>query len=249
MRRKEKDGVIWLEFDLLADMPGIKHGVFLRHGGFSTGAYGSLNFSPYVGDDPLAVERNHAKARDIMQVKTLATAYQCHGTQVHEIKTNPQTDLKGDALMTACPGIGLTVYHADCQAAIIYDPVQHAVANVHAGWRGNVQNIYAEAISAMQRTYQSKPQDLLVCISPSLGPGNAQFINYRTELPEHFWPYQVKPFFFDLWEIGKMQLIQSGILPQHIEIAEMCTYGNPQDCFSYRQCKVSGRHGTIVALL
>ena len=173
---------------------------------------------------------------------------QCHGKDIVEVSHCTLQPLKGDALTTSDRGIALMIAHGDCQVAIIYDPIHHAVTNVHSGWRGSVQNIYAEAILHMKTAYGSKPEDLLVGISPSLGPTAAQFIHYRTELPESFWEYQIKPDYFDFWAISKAQLTQAGVLPHHIEIAGICTYSNPQDYFSYRFNRTTGRNGTVVIL-
>ena len=138
--------------------------------------------------------------------------------------------------------------HADCQAAIFYDPVHHALANVHSGWRGNVKNIYQTTILKMASVFGTKPQDLLVGISPSLGPQHAEFKNYKVEFPEHFWSFQVCPEYFDLWAIARHQLEEAGVLPYHIEIAGICTYANKEDCYSYRRDKVTGRHATLAML-
>lgn len=249
MQRKSQQNVEWLEFDLFADLPRLRHGVFLRHGGVSTGQYSSLNLGALVGDNPDHVATNRENVFNLLQINCLASMRQCHGKIIHEIVSIPEDPPQGDALTTAVAGIGLMVLHADCQAAIIYDPIHHAVANVHAGWRGSVQNIYAETVCFMKQKYHSRPQDLLVGISPSLGPEDAQFINYRTELPEEFWQFQInKPDYFDFWAISQHQLMQCGVLPHHIEIAGISTYSNPDDYFSYRRSPVSGRHGTIVVL-
>lgn len=249
MQRKSQNGVEWLEFDLFAEIPQLRHGVFLRHGGASKGAYTSLNLGLLVGDDPSHVAANREKVSTILQLQHLAWMRQCHSKTINEIHSISEEPPQGDALTTCIPGIGLMALHADCQAAIIYDPIHHAVANVHAGWRGSVQNIYAETIHFMQKRYHSRPQDLLVGISPSLGPEDAQFINYRKELPEEFWEFQIdKPDYFDFWAISKHQLKQCGILPHHIEIASISTYSNPENYFSYRRSQVAGRHGTIVVL-
>ena len=121
--------------------------------------------------------------------------------------------------------------YADCQIALIYDPVNHAAANIHSGWRGSVANIFQEAILGMQQNYGSHPSNLLVCISPSLGPDEAEFIHYRKELPEPFWDYQVRPTYFDFWSITEAQLQAAGILPHHIEIARISTHANSKDFF------------------
>lgn len=249
MIRKEKKGICWLEFDLLTDRPEIKHATFLRHGGFSAGPYASLNMGDRIGDDPTVVENNRKIALDILGVSKVAWLCQCHGKAIHQVSVKDSSPpLQGDALTTSDSSIGLLIGHGDCQAAIFYDPVHHAISNVHSGWRGSVQNIYSETIQYMAKAYGTRPADLIVCISPSLGPLSSQFVNYRKELPEIFWPYQVKPDYFDFWAISRMQLIDCGVLDAHIEIACMDTYANEKDFYSYRRDGVTGRHATIVSL-
>lgn len=250
MIRKEEEGVEWLEFELLTEIPRLKHAIFLRHGGHSTGIYSSLNLNPYVGDANESFSKNVERVKDILNLPCLIWTQQEHGKHLSRITSpSPREMPKGDGLTTSCPGIGLMISHADCQAAIFYDPIHHAAANVHAGWRGSILNIYAEAIGFMKGHYGSQPQDLLVGISPSLGPANAQFMNFQTELPQSFWTFQPTPAYFDFWAISTMQLLESGILPAHIEIAGISTYAHPEDFFSYRRKHVTGRHGTVVALL
>lgn len=243
----EVDGVQWLEFELLKPFPKLKHAVFLRHGGVSTGNFVSLNLSDSVGDDPRSVAANREKARGIVGAKSLLFSKQVHGCVVVEARS--EGEFTCDALTTDVPGVGLAVTHADCQAAIFYDPVHHAVANVHSGWRGSVGNIYAETVQFMQRRYGTKPADLHVAISPSLGPEKAEFVNFRTELPEAFWEYQVKPFHFDFWQISRSQLEACGVPEHHIQIAGICTFSVTEDYFSYRREKITGRHGTAVVLM
>lgn len=254
MQHVQQDGIEWLEFDLLADIPSLKHAVFLRCGGVSPKPYDSLNASYDVGDDSKYVKQNLERIQSILQKGcpqpiVLKWAKQCHGKQVALItQQSPQEMINYDALMTKDSGIALLIKHADCQAAIFYDSKNHAIANVHAGWRGIVQNIYAETIQAMKRQFGSHPADLLVCISPSLGPDDAEFIHYNQELPEEFWEFQVKPTYFNFWDISENQLQAAGILPHHIEIMKISTLSNPKDFFSYRGQSVTGRHATCVLL-
>ena len=56
-----------------------------------------------------------------------------------------------DALFTTEKGVGLAITHADCLAVIFYDPVHEAIAVIHAGWRGLVQNILARTVDALHR--------------------------------------------------------------------------------------------------
>lgn len=250
MRRLKKDNMEWLEFDLLADIPSIRHAVFLRSGGSSQGCYASLNASYNVGDDPINVASNRKKIQELLNVPTITHTNQVHGCGVDIIESKNSCDEKeSDSLITSTAGIGLMITHADCQSALFYDPKNHVIANVHAGWRGSVQNIYQHTITAMQKTFHTDPSNLLVCISPSLGPESAEFIHYNNELPEEFWTFQVKPNYFDFWAISENQLINAGILPHHIEIARLNTYSNPTDFFSYRRDKITGRNATCVALV
>lgn len=250
MIRKNQNGVHWLEFEHLANCPRLRHGVFLRHGGDSQGSYASLNLCDTVGDNPAHVKANIGKAAEIMHASNLIGSRQVHGKDICLVPPKAYLDMPPcDALATPYSNVGLMIRHADCQAAIFYDPIQHVLANVHCGWRGSVQNIYAETIRFLQVKFGSDPENLLVGISPSLGPENAEFINYRDELPEDFWPYQNKPNYFDFWAISEMQLMKCGILKEHIEIARICTYANSEDCYSYRRTKIRGGHGTIAILI
>lgn len=246
MIRKKRGSVEWLEFELLAGYPYLVHGCFLRHGGVSKGAFHSLNVGGGTGDDPKAIEHNRQILSEIMGVDSLIGGKQTHGTHLIECPSeDPQLELSCDGLITRHSHLGLLIKHADCQAAIFFDPTRYLIANVHCGWRGNVQNIYAKTVAQLG----GDPKNLLVCISPSLGPTAAEFKNYAQELPSSFFPFQSSPTYFNLWEISRAQLKAAGILPQHIQIAEMCTYLNADDFYSYRRDKNTGRHGTLVALI
>jgi polyphenol oxidase len=252
MIRKKKGQLEWLEFELLAEIPDVVHGVFLRHGGVSVGPYRSLNIGGGTGDTPDLPDRvaeNRRRIFDALQIQKCVGGKQVHGNEVAWVKTSDQEIGECDALITDQKEIGLMIKHADCQAAIFYDPVHHAIANVHAGWRGNVKNIYGATIEKMRQAFGSQPQDLLVGISPSLGPQRAEFVHYKTELPEEFWEFQLRPLYFDLWAIARHQLKTAGVLEGHIQIAEICTHTQADDFFSYRREKVGGRNATIVTLI
>lgn len=258
MIRFKKNGLEWLQFSHLSEVKKIAHGIFTRHGGISEGNVSSLNFGSinsqgaFFRDIPSNIYHNKTLVKQVLNIKELYSSYQCHDINIILENESPYQHTApntGDGLITSNTQVGLLINHADCQAAIMYDPINHAVANIHCGWRGNVKNIYQNAIQRMQSCFGSKPENLLVGISPSLGPQAAEFRNYQKELPESFWQHQIKPTYFNLWEISREQLKAAGILVHHIEIAEICTYNNPQDWFSYRYNKDSGRNATVAALL
>lgn len=245
MIRKKSGPVEWLEFELLSEFPHLVHGVFLRHGGVSAAPFNQLNIGGGTGDDPIAIAHNRSLMLDALKLKKIVSGKQTHGVQIVEVPSDdPQLEESCDGLITKSAQVGLLIKHADCQAAIFYDPIRRIIANVHCGWRGNVQNIYSKIVERL-----GHPEDLLVCISPSLGPDFSEFKNYETEFPASFLPFQKKPTYFDLWEISRAQLEEAGVLAHHIQIANLCTHANSTDYFSYRREKITGRHGTVIALI
>ena len=244
----DKSKLGWLEFDLLKGRP-LAHGVFARGGGTSVGPYKSLNVSDSVGDQPDCVKVNRERIRHTLNADHLIIPHQEHGVNIVRItKNNAHQTHHADAIFTTEKKIALGVTHADCQAAIFYDPEHHAIALVHAGWRGNVQNIYAKVVDALKHQLGTDPRHLIACISPSLGPDHAEFENYKKELPQDFWSFQVKPHYFDLWQVAKMQLSGCGISDKNIEIANLCTFCN-EDYYSYRRDKTTGRNATVAVLI
>lgn len=243
MKYNSNKGISYLTYSLLDT---ITHASFLRHGGTSKEPFDSLNFSISAGDNPADVKKNKLAACKACGIHQLCSLHQVHGDKIHEAVANQ--NFKGDGLVTNQPGIGLIVMHADCQGALFYDPIRKAIAAIHCGWRGNVCNIYQKTVEKMKQLYNCNPEDLRVAISPSLGPSASEFVNYRQELPSCFWPFQVRENYFDLWAISKMQLCNAGILEKHIAIARVCTYNNPNDFFSYRRAKKSGRNASMIAL-
>ncbi len=250
MLRKEREGLQWLEFELFADYPHLKTAIILRYGGVSQGPFATLNLNYHVGDEPGHVEANLNKVSSLLKFPRLIWGKQVHGAHLeHLSKEKAWPEIPCDGLTTSQSDLGLLIHHADCQAAIFYDPVQHALSAVHSGWRGNVQNIYAHTVQNMQSIYHSNPADLLVGISPSLGPENGEFIHFREEFPKSFWSFQIKPNYFDLWAISEWQLKECGVLPHHIQVARIDTYAHPEDYFSYRRSKIRGGNATVAMLL
>src|SRR5437016_7018194 len=199
MLRKERDGLTVLEFEKLQDFPHLRHAVFTKQGGISSGSHQSLNLGFKASDTVENVLENRAKmaraltsalTKDAHDKISIVSLDQVHKDHVGFIENSLQEDVElqaTDAVMTNQKKTALMIKHADCQAAIFYDPQNEAYAAVHAGWRGSCLNIYKKTVEEMIKKYHSKPEDLIVCISPSLGPENAEFKNYKTELPEEFW--------------------------------------------------------------
>jgi hypothetical protein len=245
----DKAKLEWLEYDSLERFPHVLHGTFSRHGGISTDHFSTLNVGDGTADNHEAVKVNRELVRKAMGLPKIVYPHQTHGVKVARVTSkNIDQVAQADALYTTEKNVGLGVAHADCQAAIFYDPVHEAVAVAHCGWRGSVQNIYARLIETLQRELGTQPHNLIVCISPSLGPDHAEFKNYKHELPKEFLEFQTKPTYFDFWKISQMQLAKCGVLEKNMEFSELCTMCNTKDYFSHRAEKNTGRNATVVAL-
>ena len=246
-----------IQFPLFAKYKVLIHCIFNRHSGVSPAPYDSLNVSFGVNDDAEHVHKNRTLIQNTLNITTLISATQVHGTEILILDKNTTNLLESsathehydgyDAFISNIPGVALMVQQADCQAVLLFDPIQKVVANIHCGWRGSVDNIIGKVVAAMAATFGVNPENLLAGISPSLGPCCAEFVNYKTELPEAFWPYQVKPNYFDFWTISKNQLQEADVQAGNIEIPSICTACN-SDWFSHRRNKETGRFCSVIGL-
>lgn len=224
----------------------LSHGVFPRYPEIQH-AKKSWDFSDESWTSQL-------KTRDLysfFSISEFVKVKQVHGIEVLDIHspTCAKNNQKADALVTQEKGICLAIRHADCQAILIYDPVQECIANIHNGWKASVKNIIRHTLDFMKKTYQTKTQDLIACIGPSLGPKHAEFTHYRKEIPENLWSFQSKEKYFDFWAISQWQLEECGVLTKNIEIARLCTYENQDLFYSYRRDRTKKRHASFIALI
>jgi polyphenol oxidase len=63
----------------------------------------------------------------------------------------------------------LSVRTADCLPILMADSRNRAVAAVHAGWRGTVQEIVPKTIQAMRENFGTEQDDLVIAIGPGIG--------------------------------------------------------------------------------
>jgi YfiH family protein len=228
---------------------------FSRDGGVSPSPFASLNLSHGVGDVAEHVIENRERVKFHFGSDRMVCTQQVHGERIYRVEEtfSKDTEVDGfDALVTNLENVVLLIQQADCQAVLLHDPERQVVAAVHCGWRGSVAEIIGKTVSAMQAWYQSAPAGLSAWIGPSLGPCCAEFINFRRELPAWMYEYQVRPTYFDFWEISRQQLLQAGLIDTRISIGRQCTCCT-DGFFSYRRaCRlyggVTGRHGSAIRL-
>lgn len=150
---------------------------------------------------------------------------------------------EGDCLLTATPGLHLTIRTADCIPILLADARLKAVAAVHSGWRGAAQNIAANAVTAMRSLFGSRPEDLTAAIGPGIcgrcyevGADVArQFSPWFPALEQV--PAAVK---IDLPEIVRRQLAGAGLHPALIASGAPCTFCHPVEFHSWRRDHIQG---------
>lgn len=79
---KHSNGVSHLEFPNFARFSGVRHGVFTRNNGKSSGPFQSLNISFGIGDDDHNVMENRNIISRCMEEKDLVFVEQVHGVRV-----------------------------------------------------------------------------------------------------------------------------------------------------------------------
>ena len=229
--------------------------MFTCLGGVSEAPFTGLNLSYYTGDQAEHVRENRRRVLQVLGLAHLISVKQVHGDQVlWATQQHLDTEVDGyDAIISTLPDTGILIQQADCQAILLWTPdPTPIVAAIHSGWRGSVQNIIGATIKKMRIQGGVDPATIHAVISPSLGPCCAEFINYKTELPDWMHAYQVRPHYFDFWAISKAQLQQAGVLGNNIGISGVCTKCDLH-YFSYRRAAqrsggITGRNGSIIGL-
>jgi YfiH family protein len=158
-----------------------------------------------------------------------------------------------DAMITNKKGILISVRTADCVPILLYDAKNHAVAAIHAGWRGTFLQIAQKTICRMTQEFGTHPQNLRAAIGSAIGiccynvdeNFHSQFKNEFGEKIEKFFSLFSEKIFCDLISMNKFFLTEAGILEKNILASNLCTKCNPHLFFSHR---LSGKNrGTMTA--
>lgn len=248
-----------LQFSNLIEYEGITHFSTTRDGGYSKNHLAEFNLGYTVGDEPENVTANMhllAKALNI-EKKQMVSPKQTHSKNIGLVKSPKDIFPNTDALITNVTGICIYVRTADCVPILLYDPVQKAIAAIHSGWKSTLQEISRHTIKIMQKEFGTSPENLIAGIGPSIGPdvyevGPEVIEQFQNQFNVDNYINPIKNSdkgLLNLWKINHQILIDSGIPEKQIEIAEMCTYSNPDLFYSARRDGVnSGRLATGIML-
>ena len=191
---------------------------------------------------------------------------QNHTDNIKIIKNNVNKDMpdfnvyeETDGLITDTKEIILSTINADCILLIFYDPVNKVIANVHSGWRGTIKRISTKAVEKMKKEYGSKPENIICCMSPSIGKDHFEvdedvynlFKNEFKEFNESDKIYEEKndKWLIDTILINRIILKNTGLKEENIIDSGICSVCNKDLIHSYRaHGKGAGRATLIISL-
>lgn len=251
----KNEGVEYLTFNALKKYKDkLLSVVTLRHGGVSEGVYKSLNFRMAGKDSKENVLENlNIICRKLnIDPKQVYKGKQDHTDNIlyltDENKEEYTFELNNqEAIDGYITGKSVTslVTTADCNAVIIYDTKNNKVANIHSGWKGTTKRIYIKAIEKMKKLFGTNPEDLIVCVSPSVlsccfssEDENFKkiFTDIWTDEEKYITRNKDNPnrFHIDLTYVITKDLIELGVKESNIHFAGICTCCNDKHFYSYR---------------
>ena len=234
---------------------GVRHGFNLRTGGVSEGAFATFNLGRATGDDAARVEENHQRFAAVVGYApgALFEVSQVHAGHVRAVSPGEQPTLvrreEADALVAHSGGLAIGVRIADCVPVLIADASDHAVAAVHAGWRGTVAGVLEAGVHALLTAGSGDPRALRVALLPhirrccfEIGEDVALALGAASPDPDVIDRSGRRPH-ADLARILRAKLLTLGVTEDAIDDVPGCTRCEPERFFSYRRDgQLSGRH-------
>lgn len=255
--------------ELLSSMPGVVHGITRRVAGMGTANGNVGDTAPRDPADAWEMRKLWAAAIGFDPERLVRTG-QVHENNVFVVREehagmgrrrDTPTPGTADAMITNAVNVPIMTLAADCLPLLMYDPVQRAVAAVHAGWRSTVLDIAGETVRAMQQEYGTDPADLLAFLGPAIGvccnevgpEVTAAWRGVASDLGPLMESAVTRPSVkehFDVPRANMLLLQRAGLPPDHIEVSSVCTKCNLIEWFSHRgQGPATGRQGGVIMLV
>lgn len=238
----------------------VRHGFTTRKGGVSRGCYGSMNLRFNCEDTKENVLKNFRIAAESfgMDFDKLILSKQVHEDVIHTVtesdigngiaKENKFTSV--DALITDKKGMPIVTLFADCVPLFFLDKRQGVIALAHSGWRGTVRRIGQKTIQKMKTDYDSRAEDILTAIGPSIQECCFEVGDEVAEIFAKEFGDKTVSTYGDRYHVNmqsaiRMQFEEEGIT--NIDDSGICTCCNSEFLFSHR--KTNGRRGNMGAFM
>lgn len=168
----KKGNIEYLQFRKLLEFEELNHAYILKPN--------NMNFKRHIYDSEEKQKQALEKYKEVCEelnfnYNRLSAPVQEHSANVVNVEKQEEnientfnSYYHTDGLITNIKETPLVSTNADCILIIIYDPVNKVIANIHSGWRGTQQKIIQNGIKQMQQTYNTKPENAICCICPSI---------------------------------------------------------------------------------
>ncbi|CDQ40198.1 MULTISPECIES: peptidoglycan editing factor PgeF [Virgibacillus] len=243
--------------------PKLVAGFTTRNGGVSSAPYQSLNGGLHVNDDPYHVLTNRERVGEHLgfPLDKWVCGEQVHQTNIKVIEDTDKgkgaselsTAIQGvDGLITNKTDILCTAFFADCVPLFFYDPKTSFVGIAHAGWKGTVNQIGVEMVSALKQQGVIS-SNLMVAIGPCITKNyyevDQHVINH---IPLEWRENAVSSreggrYLLDLKQLNIDILLQAGVLRNNIDVTNYCTFRDEDLFFSHR--RDHGRTGRMLGFI
>lgn len=165
-----------------------------------------------------------------------------------------------DAVISSERNAVIGISTADCIPVLVYDPIHHVAAAIHAGWKGTVSRIVEKAISKLHKDFDTDPSVCTAVVGPGISQESFEvgqevvdrFIaegfdmdRYTVQMPDMHGGNGVKPH-IDLKKINRDQLVTAGVKSENITVSGIDTYTDERFFSARREQQPPLPDGTVI---
>lgn len=218
-----------------------------RQGGYSEGAFESLNLGLNTDDTIDCIKANQEKLTNVFNLPERPSYLkQTHGIEV-VINPLPNQIPEADAAIATKPGIVLAIQTADCLPILICDNQGKEIAAIHAGWRSLCAGIIENTLALMQSQKSDLKAWLGPCISETkfeVGPEVVEAFKQSNRYSEEAHSIINNKDHLSLHTLASLILKRLNV--SDIEACHYCTYQEKDKFYSYRRDKTTGRMASLL---
>lgn len=163
---------------------------------------------------------------------------------------------KADALWTRSQGLLLTIRTADCVPVLVTSKDEPLAVAIHAGWRGTHSQIVSKSLKEILESSGVRASSLIAAIGPAI---HSRAFEVDADVADPFravygdeivcpTPGRARRWNVDLIEANRRELLEVGLLAEHIEIISTCTFEDHNFWSHRRQRSEAGRQVAWITL-
>lgn len=257
----KKDGVRFFTIPSFMQAGGVRCAFSTRIGGVSPPPYDTLNFSRKREQSEENFQENMRRFSVAVGFdhRRAVSVHYAHGPLLYHAENKDagcgvvreHVEDFCDGLFTDTDRLPILSFHADCVPLFFYDPFKKATAMCHAGWRGTSQHMAGNTVEAL-KSLGCKAENILAAVGPCIGvkhyevgPEVAEI--FLREFGTQALQQRDEALYANLEAACSLDMLQSGIVPQHITLSGLCTYEHEDLFYSHR--RDNGRTGAMAAVL